>query len=97
MGYSERGSILNSTGIFTTTSGSRLNFQPPGYEGGAGRSASLPFGAPASTHFAIVAISWSLICRSLLNVSVLRPTPHGGISFFRTFDLIDRAHGRTSS
>src|ERR671912_2613272 len=97
MGYSERGSILNSTGIFTTTSGSLLNFQPPGYDGGDGKSASLPFGAPASTHLAIVAISLSVICRSLLNFSVLRPTPHGGISFLSTFDLIDRAHGRTSS
>src|SRR5687768_16269321 len=97
MGYSARGSIVNSTGIFTTTSGSLLNFQPPGYDGGSGRSASLPFGAPASTHFAMVAISLSLICRSLLNFSVLRPTPHGGISFLRTLDLIDRAHGRTWS
>src|SRR5438552_3111321 len=65
---------------------------------GAGMSAAFPAGAPASTHFAIVAISASLSDGSSLNfvIPTCRSMYHGGISRAAVFCLIDRAHGRTS-
>jgi hypothetical protein len=65
---------------------------------GGGMSAALPCGAPASTHFTIVAISSSVSDGSSLNF--VMPTPratcHGGMLRASTSRLIDRAHGRAS-
>src|SRR5438093_6762049 len=61
-------------------------------------AAGSPFGAPLSTHLAIVAISSSDNDTSLLKCCT--PTflsmNHGGISRVTTFCLIDFAHGRVS-
>src|SRR5438874_290946 len=65
---------------------------------GGGISAELPCGAPASAHFAIVAISASVNDGSSLNfvMPTWRSMYHGGISRAATFALIDFAHGRAS-
>src|SRR5216117_2116842 len=67
--------------------------------GGAGRSAGLPRGAPASIHRAMVAISASASDRSSLNfwIPTFRSMYQGGISRVDTFCRIDRAQGRASS
>jgi hypothetical protein len=52
-GTSPSAGIAKSTGISMTTSGSPCD-QPLATAGTGGRSASRPFGAPASTHAAIV-------------------------------------------
>src|SRR5215831_5405197 len=67
--------------------------------GVGGMSAGLPFGAPPSTHFTIVAICSSLSDGSSLNfwMPTLRSMNHGGISRCEIFVLMDRAHGRASS
>src|SRR5262245_33381430 len=68
-----------------------------------GMSAGLPRGAPASTHFAIVAISSSLSDGSSLNfwMPMFFSTNHGGMTPAReprpVRVLIARDHGRTSS
>ena len=67
--------------------------------GASGMSAISPFGAPASTHFAIVSISCS-DSEGSSRISLM-PTVgskfQGGISRLLTRVLIDRAHGRASS
>ena len=69
-----------------------------GHSIGAGASAGLPCGAPASTHPTIVSISSSLSDRSFLNrwIPTVLSMCQGGISLASTFALIDRAHGRAS-
>src|SRR5262245_39939687 len=87
-----------STGISSTTSGSRPSVQPLAKVGAGGISASLPFGAPPSTHAAIVSIC---ACVRLLSLRILRlwagSAPQGGISRATTLVLIALAQGRTSS
>ena len=70
-----------------------------GNTGGAGRSAGLPRGAPASDHATIVAISSSLSDGSSLNcwMPTFRSMCQGGMMRFITRVLMARAHGRTSS
>ena len=70
-----------------------------GNVGAAGMSVTLPFGAPPSTHAAMVAISLSLSDGSSLNcwMPTLRSMCQGGISRCVTLFLMARAHGRTSS
>src|SRR5438128_2288163 len=61
-------------------------------------SASLPFGAPASTHFTIVSISRSLRLLSLRNFNDCSESANqGGISRAATRRLIAFAHGLASS
>src|SRR4051794_36657019 len=76
-------------------------FQPCsfGHSFGFGMSLTSPFGAPASTHFTMVATCSSLSERSFLKCWM--PTDlsmfHGGIWCDSTRVLIERAQGRDSS
>src|SRR5258708_37651456 len=79
-------------------SGSRPKVQPSANVGIAGRSASLPLGAPPSAHAAIVSICACVRLRSLRIFSECAGSaPHGGISRDTTLFLITFAQGRTSS
>src|SRR5262245_55871116 len=90
--------MLNSTGISSTTSGSRPAVQPSANAGADGRSASLPRGAPPSTQRTIVSICSFDRLRSLRIFKLCSGSaPHGGISRATTLFLMTRAHGRTSS
>src|SRR5918993_2185021 len=90
--------MSTSTGISTPTSGSGPLVQPVANFGDGGMSAALPRGAPASTHAAMVSISFCDRLMSLRIGSVCdMSAPHGGISRATTFDLIALAHGRASS
>ena len=61
-------------------------------------SATLPFGAPASTHATMVLICCSERLMSFRIGSVSRMSaPHGGISRDTTLLLMARAQGRTCS
>src|ERR1700722_440100 len=69
--------------------------QPSGKVGSGGRSASLPLGAPASTHAISVSISFWLRLGSLRNFMLRAESAgHGGISRLLTFSLIDAAEAR---
>ena len=65
--------------------------------GTAGRSLSLPFGAPASTQARMVSISLSVSRGSFLNVPCAGSAPQGGMVRVATRLRIDFAHGRASS
>src|SRR4051812_41654355 len=87
-----------STGISRTASGSWPNVQPSANFGIGGRSASLPFGAPPSTHATMVSICACVRLRSLRIFSECAGSaPHGGISRETTLFLMTFAQGRTSS
>src|SRR5262249_14723439 len=80
------------------TSGSRPAVHPSANFGSGGRSASFPFGAPPSTHAAMVSICACDRLRSFRIFSVCAGSAnHGGISRDDTLFLITFAHGRTSS
>ena len=85
-------------GIFTIRSGLMCQVSLTPKSSGFGMSAGLPCGAPASTHFEIVWISWSESDGSLLNfwMPTCLSMNQGGISRFETFALMARAHGRAS-
>src|SRR3712207_6803078 len=87
---------LNGSVIVNTASGVPI-VQPSAYRGGFGMSLSSPFGAPASTHAAMVSMSFCDRLGSFLNFPCAGSADHGGISRFTTRCLIARAHGRTSS
>src|SRR5581483_2793771 len=90
--------MSKSTGISSTASGSVPFVHPSENFGTGGMSASLPRGAPASTHAAIVSIGSRDRLLSLRIFSEYSGSaPHGGISRAVTFVLITFAHGRTSS
>src|SRR5688500_18378499 len=90
--------MSNSTGISRTKSGSVPLVQPVANFGVGGMSAALPRAAPASTHAAIVSISF---CDRLMSLRIgndcVMSAPQGGISRATTFALIAFAHGRASS
>src|SRR6185369_16235159 len=88
--------IVNSSSIVKIASGLPI-VQPSTSCGAAGMSLSSPFGAPASTHFAIVSTSASDRRGSFLNVPCAGSAPHGGIVRAVTRCLMARAHGRASS
>ena len=88
--------ILKSSVIVNTTSGLPM-VQPSTNVGAVGRSLSSPFGAPASTHATMVAISLSESRGSFLKTPCAGSAPHGGMVRVETRCLIDRAHGRASS
>src|SRR6185503_15466684 len=78
-----------------TTSGCPI-CQPSANEGGAGRSARLPSGAPPLAHLTIVSRSASLRRRSFRNSPCAGSACHGGMVPFMTRVAIDFAHGRAS-
>ena len=80
-----------------TASGSLPAVQPVTAGGGGGMSASLPFGAPASTHAATVAICSGVRLPSFLNFPKRGSAAQGGISREVTLLRIAFAQGRTSS
>src|SRR4051794_13650101 len=88
--------IVNSSSISKTASGVPID-QPSANVGVAGMSLSSPFGAPASTHAAIVSISCFVNRGSFLNIPCGVSAPHGGIVPETTRCLIDLAHGRAAS
>ena len=88
--------ISNSVSIWKTASGLPI-VQPSTNFGATGRSLSSPFGAPASTHATIVAMSFSARLGSFLNTPCAGSAPHGGIARETTRCLIDFAQGRASS
>src|SRR5262249_50833363 len=88
--------IVNSSSIVKMASGLPM-VQPSAIFGTGGRSLSSPFGAPASTHATIVAISSSVRRGSFLKRPCGESAPHGGIVRDDTRCLIERAHGRASS
>src|ERR1044071_7201773 len=82
-------------GPSTTTSG--WIDHPSGHRTGAGASAALPSGAPASTQRLIVSISRRLSERSLEYGPNCGSANHGGMRRVATAIFIARAHGRTFS
>src|SRR5262249_11570957 len=85
--------------LLTTRSGSspKTHELAGGNTRGAGASDGLPFGAPLSTHLAMVAISASLNDGSGEYSPTVRSMCHGGMYRVTTFSLIERPHGRVSS
>ena len=88
--------IVNSSSIVKIASGVPI-VQPSAKVGAVGRSLSSPFGAPPSTHAAMVSISCCVRRGSFLNMPCGVSAPHGGIAPETTRCLIDLAHGRASS
>ena len=88
--------MVNSSSISKTASGVPID-QPSANFGAGGRSLSSPFGAPASTHLAMVSISASVRRGSFLNMPCGVSAPHGGIVPATTRALIDLAQGRAAS
>src|SRR5881628_3699273 len=86
-------------GLVTIKSGSSPNCHasPAGKTRGGGASFGSPFGAPVSTHFAMIATSSSLSDGSGEYSPTERSKCHGGMKRETTLSLIDRAHGRESS
>src|SRR5258706_12827826 len=88
--------MVNSSSIVKIASGLPI-VQPSAKVGVGGRSLSSPFGAPASTHAAMVSISCFVSRGSFLNMPCGVSAPHGGIAPETTRCLIDLAHGRAAS
>jgi hypothetical protein len=80
-------------GISTTRSGLKCHMSSGSNCLAGGMSAMLPFGAPWSTHAAIVAISSSVSDGSsmIFCMPILRSTCHGGIARAVVLALIERA------
>src|SRR5688500_9161221 len=92
-----RAGIWYGSFISNTTSGWPMVQRSAANLGEAGRSLSLPFGAPASTHAGIGSICLSLRRGGFLKTPCAGSAPHGGTVRVATRLRIDRAHGRASS
>src|SRR5437667_8061683 len=89
---------LNGSAISRTKSGGRPDgwLQPSLKTGSSAVNGVSPSEAPPSTQSTMVWTCSELRRRSLRKVPYLRSARHGGISPFRIFSLMARAHGRTS-
>src|SRR5687768_9520987 len=92
-----RAGIENGSFISNTASGLPMLQPSAANVGTAGRSPSLPFGAPASTQARMVSISLSVSRGSFLKVPCDGSAPQGGMVRVATRLRIDFAHGRASS
>src|SRR5207244_2001058 len=98
LGSSLSAVTLNGSAISRTKSGGLPEgwVQPSLKTGISAVNGVSPSGAPASTQSTMVLTCSEVRRRSLRNVPYLRSARHGGISPFRIFSLMARAHGRTS-
>src|SRR5262249_546012 len=97
-GSSPSAGTLNGSAISRTKSGGLPDgwLQPSLKTGISAVNGVSPSGAPASTQSTIVFTCSGGSLRSLRNRPYLGSAGHGGISPFRIFSLMARAHGRTS-